>query len=135
MDIDQFKATYRDMIERLEKALDIAGPLIGPCWSWTDDFDIEGDTIEATLSAFYSGGEDIETVSFPLEWLWTGGPDGDLSVTFHKGRKYQEALSRNKKAAYDTREQEHQDKRDRREYERLQLKFADDAADAAEEVA
>ncbi len=129
MELEQFKATYCDMIERLDKAMDIASTHLGDHWSWTGELTIEGDTIKATLSAYYSGEADFEHVSFPLEWLWTGGPDGDLALTFQKGRDYQQALNENRSAEAAARKQDEQDKRDRRELERLQIKFADDAAE------
>ncbi len=124
-----FMVTYRDMLDRLGKTLEIADYFLGARWSWTGDFEIEGDMVEATMSAYFCGEEDIEHVSFPLEWLWTDGPDGDLRVTFHKGHKYQEALYRNKKAASDARKKDEQDKRDRRELERLAEKFSVEVTD------
>ena len=121
--LDQFKATFRDMKERLGKALDIAGPLMGEQWSWSGDFDIGGDAIEAEMYRYFYGEEEIQHVSFPLHWLWGGGPDGDLAVTFAKGNAYQHALDAKAKAESDARKKHDRDKHERRELIRLQVKF------------
>ena len=123
VDIERFKTSYHDMISRLDKATEIASTFFGRQWHWTGDFDIEGDMIEVELTAYYQGGADTEHVSFPFEWLWTGGPDDDLSVTFKKGREYQLAVRANNNAEVETKRKANAESRERAQLARLQEKY------------
>jgi hypothetical protein len=127
---EEFAAVHTEFEETVWNA----GVLINKIWEHSgsdfteDGFELykDGD-IEIYLSRFAYGDEERESVRFPLEWLWSGGPGGDLETTFRIGHQTKKA-ERDRKheaaiAAADTKVK----KQELAELERLAKKYAPEA--------
>lgn len=94
--------------------------------SYEDDFELTGTEVTANFCERYSGCTDHESVTFPLHYLWTENYM-ELEIVYWAGviaEKQRLAELQHQKQAI-IRQQEF-DERDRREWERLKLKFAED---------